>query len=146
MNYTIQTIVDGLFSFLPLLKRKLFKPEKYDEHNDLSQSHLHILFYLDNLGKMPISDIAKGLNISKSNMSPLIKKLFEHKFIERVKDENDKRFILVDISEIGKNLIDEHKKNVTNNLIIKLSKLDKTDLEKLSKSLHDIKQVISKLD
>lgn len=145
-NKNIESIVDSLFSVLPLLKKKLLRPDKYDEENDLSPSHLQILFFLDDVGRMPISEVGKGLNIAKPNMTPLIKKLIDKKLINRVREKQDKRYVNIEISFEGKKFIEQHRLFVAENLKGKLCKLSQSDLEKLSKSLDELKDVISKLD
>ncbi|MDK2918392.1 MAG: hypothetical protein PWQ37_1125 [Candidatus Petromonas sp.] len=145
-NKNIESIVDSLFLLLPLFKKKLLRPDKYDEENDLSPSHLQILFFLDDVGRVPISEIGKGLNISKPNMTPLIKKLINKKFVEKIRDQEDRRYVHVDITPIGKKFIDEHKLLISQRLKDKLSILNQKDLQKLSKSLDELKEIISKLD
>lgn len=145
-NINIQCIVDNLFSVLPLFKKKLFKPNKCIEEIDLSPSHLQILFFLNGTGSSHISDIGKGLNISKPNMTPLIKKLINKKLVKKVRDEKDKRYVNIEITDKGKELVSKHKLFAAQNLRDKLSKLSVKDLEKLYNALNELKEVISKIE
>ncbi len=142
----IQPIADTLFSIIPLFKKKLFRLDKCDETHDLSPSHFQILFFLNDHGKVPISEVGKGLNISKPNMTPLIKKLINKELVEKVRDKQDKRYVNVGITDKGKRFISDHKKYIVKNLKKKLSKLSDNDLKKLSTSLNELKEIISKLD
>jgi DNA-binding MarR family transcriptional regulator len=76
----------------------------------------------------------------------LIKKLINKKFVEKIRDQEDRRYVHVDITPIGKKFIDEHKLLISQRLKDKLSILNQKDLQKLSKSLDELKEIISKLD
>ncbi|RKD30105.1 MarR family winged helix-turn-helix transcriptional regulator [Thermohalobacter berrensis] len=145
-NNSLEPIVESIFSILPLFKKKLIKPHKHNKAIDLSPSHLQILFLLDDLGKLPISEIGKHLFISKPNMTPLIQKLIKENLVERIRNEEDRRYIDIQITKKGKELIENHKALVAGNLKKKLANLSEEDLKELSLSLNKVKEIISKLD
>ncbi|AGB41630.1 transcriptional regulator [Halobacteroides halobius DSM 5150] len=144
-NQNFTSIVESLFALFPLFKKKLIKP-KAKQDIDLSPSHFKILFLINDLGKIPISEIAKNLHIAKSNMTPLIQKLIDKGYIERIRDKNDRRYINIALTKAGQEFIEEHKKIIANDLKKRLTVLSQEDLEQLSVSLNNVKRIISKLD
>lgn len=146
MEKELDIVIESLFSVIPLFKKKLFKPNQFNETSVLSPSHYHILYYVAEKGCMPISEIGKGINISKPNMSPLVNTLIKLNFIKKVKDQYDKRFTNIDLTHEGKAYLEEHKMIVAKELKDKLSKLELNDLSTLANSLHDLKKILMKID
>ncbi|MTI69230.1 MAG: MarR family transcriptional regulator [Firmicutes bacterium] len=143
----LDSLAKNLFSILPLFKKKLIKPEENMKNLlDLSPSHIQILFFLESEGKHSISEIGEKLYISKSNMTPLINKLIDNNLAERIRDENDRRYVNIGITNKGKRLTESHRTLVANNLKDRLQGLSKKDLKELSKSIESVKNIISKLD
>lgn len=146
MEDNFKSIVDSLFSILPLFKKKLIKPPDGEEDTDLSPSHYQVLFVIEDLGMMPISQIAKTLYISKSNMTPLIRKLIKKGFVERLRDKNDRRYVNIALTEQGQQFIEEHRSLIAENLNDKLTNLSQEDLQELARSLASVKKIFSKID
>ncbi len=144
-NKYIESIVDSIFAIFPLFKKKLPKPNHHID-NDLTHSHFQILFLLDDIGQLPISEIGKSLYISKPNMSPLIQKLLDKDLVDKIRDEKDRRYININLSKRGKEFLEDHRARVAENLRIKLSSLNKEDLKELAQSLHSVKKIMSKIE
>ena len=145
-NEKFQEIAENLFVVVPLFKKKFIRYDMYKEHINLSPSHFHILFILDDMGKLPITEIAKLLNISKTNVTPLIQKLVNKDFVTRITSEEDRRYINIDITTQGKAFLANHKLMVMDDLGRRISGFSDLELEKLSNALKDIKELISKID
>ncbi|KAB3526216.1 MarR family winged helix-turn-helix transcriptional regulator [Alkaliphilus serpentinus] len=141
-----ESVVDSLFLFLPLLKKKLVTMDLYDEEQDLFQSHFQILFLLDDMGTLTASALAKNLNISKPNVTPLVLKLTKKGLIERIGSEKDKRYAHLKLTEKGMDFMNQHKTLVINDLKKKLSNFTDDELENLAAALDVIKGIISKFE
>ncbi len=46
-------------------------------------SHMKVIFYLANKKSMSVSNVAKWLYISKPNMTPIIDKLIDQRYVNR---------------------------------------------------------------
>jgi DNA-binding MarR family transcriptional regulator len=141
-----EELVENLFFIMPLLKKKLVKHDLYGEELDLNPSHLHILFTLEEMGKSAVTEIGKTLMISKTNVTPLVQKLIEKRYVERTHDEGDRRFIYISLTAEGKEFLENHKTLVINNLKAKICGFNEEDLGMLSNSLENLKVLLEKIE
>jgi DNA-binding MarR family transcriptional regulator len=134
-----------LFAIVPLLKKDLMRPELGEENSDLSPSHFHILFLLEDMGMQPMTEIGKHLQINKSNLTPLIQKLIDKGLVERISNEKDRRYVNIDLTIEGIKLLKSFKDKMADHLRSKLSALKPDELQRLSTSLVDVKDIMLKL-
>jgi DNA-binding MarR family transcriptional regulator len=144
-NKQFETIIESLFTIVPLLKKDLIKPELDNEENDLSPTHLHILFLLEDIGVQSMSEIGRNLQINKSNLTPLIQKLIDKQLVERIYDEKDRRYVNIGLTVAGKKRINMQKLRIANHLKEKLYILSPDELQRFSVSLIEVKNIMSKL-
>jgi len=95
--------------FISRTRKKMlrFLEHKLTEHgmNDIITSHGNILTALyNNGGKLAMNKIAKIIGKDKSTVTPLINKLLQLGYIEKVQDETDKRITYIVLSEQGRML------------------------------------------
>ena len=141
----LNQIVDDLYLFFPLFRKKLFKPNKMLKEKKIPRSHYHILKVLKKKGELSISEISRMIHISKSNMTSLIDKLVVEGLVERLRDENDRRVINIAITEEGLHILDDWKKQSNNEIKMNLSSLSEEDLQKFYDSVENIKIILSKM-
>jgi MarR family transcriptional regulator, organic hydroperoxide resistance regulator len=141
-----EELVENLYVILPLIKKKLVKQDLYEEEIELNPPHFHILFALEEGGMLTVTELGKALNISKTNVTPLVQKLIDKELVNRIYDEVDRRYIRIDLTAAGKEFLSKHKNLVIKNLKTKITKFNEEDLEKLSSSLQNLKELLEKLD
>lgn len=141
-NHKVESIVDSLFHLIPLFKNNIMKLEVREEDKDLSPIHFHILFLLDDLGQLPMFEISRNTNVTKSNLTPIIQKLIDRGLIERVRDEKDRRVLNIDISKEGREFIEGYKDTIVKNLKTKMQNLSEDDLAKLASSLFEATTIL----
>ena len=85
--------------------RFIEKKLKDNDINDLIISHGNILTALyESDGQLTMSQIAKKIGKDKSTVTPLIDKLLKIGYIEKIKNEEDKRVTYIILTEKGKKL------------------------------------------
>lgn len=89
--------------YYAITEKKLVKHDLYGEELDLNPSHFHILFTLEEMGKITVTEIGKTLMISKTNVTPLVQKLIDKKYVQRTYDQGDRRFIYISLTAEEKN-------------------------------------------
>ncbi len=142
----LNKMVDDLYLFFPLFRKKLFKHKKNLNQNKIPHSYYHILKVLKKRGELPMSEIGRLVYISKSNMTSLIDKLVENRLAERLPDEKDRRVINIALTDKGKDLLRDWRKHSNNEIKMNLSTLSDEDLEKLYESVENIKGILLKLE
>jgi len=142
----LEEIMENLFLILPLFKKKLIRHDLYEEDIDLSPSHFHILFTLQEKGAMATSELGKVLHISKSNVTPLVQKLINKDMVKRITSDNDRRYIYIEVTEKGEEFLARHKELVIEHLKKKICGLKEEELEVLAVSLQNLKEIIMKFE
>ena len=111
----------------------------------VSMTHLHVMGLLSRHGETSMSRIADLLDVSLSNATGLIDRMAERGLVERVRVDEDRRVVLVRLSEAGQAQLDELEILRRDMLQKILGRLDPTQLKRLSKSLNDVHEAISSL-
>ena len=137
----LNRMVDDLYLFFPLFRKKLFKYKKNLMQKKIPHSYYHILN-----GELPMSEIGRLVYISKSNMTSLIDKLVEEGLVERLPDKNDRRVINIALTDKGKDLLRNWRKHSNNEIKMNLSTLSDEDLEKFYNSVENIKDILLRMD
>ncbi len=139
----IDSIIDNLFKFLPIVHRKLLRPAL--EGASVSRLHLAVMGILHEAGPLPVSEVGKRLLVSKPQMTSLITGLIKLGLVERNPGTADRRIINVSLTAKGRSDLDERKALVRRSLERKLSGLEKGEIERLCASLRDLVEIASKL-
>ncbi|MDF2531027.1 MAG: transcriptional regulator [Clostridia bacterium] len=143
-NKQFESIIESLFAIVPLLKKDLMKPESDHMQNDLSSSQMQILFYLEDMGVQPMSEIGKYLQVNKSNLTPLVQKLIDKHLVERIQDDQDRRYVKIGLTEKGFAQLGNQKARIAENLKIKLSNLKPDEMQRFAASLAEVKNIMIK--
>ncbi len=139
------TVPYSLFMLLVSLNKKVFNPHEMIKNNSFPPSHGRVLFYLIHHGSTPISEIGRDLFISKPNMTPIIDKLETEGLIKRYNDENDRRIIRVEATDIAFKFFKSQEATAVQNLSKKLEPLSDDDMDKLSNLINEMNHIFSKL-
>lgn len=138
-------ISNDLLSLLFDIHNKLFNFSEMMRGDVFPPSHVKTIFYLYHKKSMSISNMARCLDISKPNMTPIIDKLIEEGLVTRYTNPSDRRKINVELTDKGVSFIKERHLEVKSILANKISSLEVDDLEKFSTLINDMKNIISKL-
>ncbi|WP_279161080.1 MarR family transcriptional regulator [Thomasclavelia cocleata] len=99
-------IVDNLIRLLPYWHYKIEKPLKQTQkYSKISYESYFCLTTLYQYGPLSMSDIAKRLKLSKQQATQLIDKLYSVQFVDRVIDLNDRRKILINLTDNAKEFL-----------------------------------------
>jgi MarR family transcriptional regulator, organic hydroperoxide resistance regulator len=111
----------------------------------VSMGHLHLMSMLDRHGELPMSRVAELLGVSDSNATGLIDRMEEHGFVERVRHPEDRRVVLVRISDRGRQILADVEV-LRDDLVVRiLGRLDTTQLERLALALEDVRSVVAEV-
>jgi DNA-binding MarR family transcriptional regulator len=74
----------------------------------VSMAQLHIMYTLQRDGIMTMSRLADVLGVSLSNASGLVDRMEERGFVERTRVPEDRRVVLVRVTDAGRRLLEEN--------------------------------------
>ena len=139
-----------LLSIPPLvfraIRRKLINIALAESNIDIKFPHMQIMTVLKEEGTMHPMEIGERLLIAKAQMTHLIDKLVELDLVERNIGDVDRRTINITLTKKGRQLAEEHKKNVYKAVGEYISCLEDSELETLSTSLRNLRDILFKLE
>jgi DNA-binding MarR family transcriptional regulator len=104
----------------------------------LSFTHFHIVSLLDRHGEMPMSRLAEMLDISLSNASGVVDRLEELGYIERRRVPDDRRVVLVQITDAGRQKLTEAEVLKDEAVRSVLDRLDTDQLRRAATAVTDL--------
>jgi DNA-binding MarR family transcriptional regulator len=109
----------------------------------VSMGHLQLMSLLDRHGEMAMSRLAELLDVSVSNATGLVDRMEERGLIERRRVADDRRLVLVRVTEVGRQAMAELE-ILRNDLLTRiLGQLDDGQLARLAASLDDLRAAVA---
>jgi len=110
--------------------------------DDLSHGERRILGYLTfEKNEVPSGDLSEKLGLTTPRVASALNGLAKKGYIERKRDENDKRMVIVSITESGKSFIMEEYNKLITMLQHRLESLGEHDALELVRILKRIKEM-----
>lgn len=109
----------------------------------VSMSQLHVMSMLDRHGDMPMSRLAEMVDVSLSNATGLVDRMEERGFVERVRVPDDRRVVLVRITETGRRLVDDIEVLRAETLRTVLDRLDPGQLDGIARATADLRDALA---
>ena len=100
-----ETVAARFFELNRLIHVNIAKLTEAQKEFKLPYSHLQILALIDKMGPLTISEISRYFSIAKPNVTPMIDKLCECEYAERVRDTRDRRVVHVALTGIGTQIL-----------------------------------------
>lgn len=111
----------------------------------LNKSQKKTMIFLNMEGGATLSDIAKVMNLERGSVTTLVDSLEEMEFVRREKDPNDRRKMVVYLTEKGNTITELMCDTLESYVSGKLSMLTDEEVTKLKESIHTMASVVEKL-
>ncbi|MFB6498680.1 MarR family transcriptional regulator [Bacillus haynesii] len=109
---------------------------------DLSMPQMKVLMLLNNHGTLKVSEIAEKMGASLSNMTGLLSRLEQANFIKRTHSEQDRRTIVVELTEDAKRIFRSLYKKGHEKLKKALQKLNEQEKIKVNEGLTILEKAL----
>jgi len=138
----IDSVAQNLFLALPIFRKRLLHMDVIQREFNVPLSHVQVMAMLNDNGSMNVSEISRRLGIAKPNITPLIDRLIEDRYVERKRDENDRRMVNVNICPLGVSRLQEIRAKMREIVGEWANALNSSELRELNESLKNINQVL----
>jgi MarR family transcriptional regulator, organic hydroperoxide resistance regulator len=108
----------------------------------VSMTQLHVLSMLARHGEMPMSRLAESIDVSLSNVTGLIDRIEERGYVERVRVPDDRRVVLVRVTDAGRSVLDETEALRSEMLRQILDRLPPERLDGLTEAMADLRSAV----
>src|SRR6056297_1054615 len=132
-------------SFFKLMNFGTFFYKNYlnPEESSVSLQRMGVLFTLFYKKDQSLKELAHLLAVSTSNLSVMIESMVQEDFIIRAQDKNDRRKIVLNLSEKGKMMFKDEKEKMVDKLSIWVNNLSEEEKNQFIKSCNFINKQLS---
>ncbi|RCX15446.1 MarR family transcriptional regulator [Anaerobacterium chartisolvens] len=138
-----EILVENLIEFLPILYKKFFKGLDVCE---ITKQQFELLYCVGQWDEKPMTYYCSKMLVSKSNLSIIADRLIEEGFLERNTLPEDRRVILLRLSEKGRGFLCDQTNKFKKEIINKLEKFDENDIKRLNEIMQEAREIVTKLD
>lgn len=142
----LKDVANGFFKLMIKMHSNIFNVSGVMKGLPIPPSHVKALFYLSRKGACSVSEIAKDLDISKPNMTPIIDKLILEGYAHRTDDPNDRRVIKIELTSKARDLMKNQEKKILESLAKRISVLSPEEITKLSSLTKEMTTIVLKLN
>ncbi|HET6380084.1 MAG TPA: MarR family transcriptional regulator [candidate division Zixibacteria bacterium] len=111
----------------------------------ISMAHLHLMGLLERNGPMAMSAVAGILGTELPTVTGLVDRMEDRGLVERVRDEGDRRVVLVTLTEAGAALLSELHALRRERLAAALAFLDEGQRARLLAAFGDLRRAFERL-
>lgn len=144
----LEKVSIDLLSIPPLIfratRRRITGPAFSKVDINITPHHFEIMRLLEEEGTLHVSQIGERLQIPKAQMTKLIDKLVALNVVEREMGTADRRTYNITLTEPARVVLEEHKRNTMKTIQEIMSHLTDEELENLSVSLRNLRDVLLK--
>ena len=98
-----ELLVD-IFNRILIIEAEFMK----NQHVKLSMNEIHVLEAIEKVEEPSMSNIAKKLHITVGSLTIAINTLYQKKYVIREKDPNDRRKVMIKLSDSAKDVLRKH--------------------------------------
>jgi len=128
-----------------IIRSKLVNITLADIDIDIKLPHIEIMTVLKEEGTLHPAEIGGKLQIAKAQMTHLVDKLVDLQLVERSFGETDRRTINITLTDNGRSFLEKHEEIIFNAVGEYISDLKESELETLSTSLRNLRDILLKL-
>lgn len=141
----LKQVTDLLYRSSPAIRQVMSSVFSDNTGNgSTSTIQIMLLSVLDEQEEISMGDMATQLALSKSNATMHVDKLVDRGLVERYNSKEDRRVILVRITEQGHDFLNRCKKGTAEELRLKVSILKANEMADLTDAMNVISKILSK--
>lgn len=141
----LEGIADSFLLFFPLFYRKFLRVASWKNRVNPINTQFQVLAVVIHSGNLQTSEIGRRLGISSPNMTPLIDRLIEKGYAERLSGSQDRRVIKIAITEKGRRFVAGRRRLMKNEIKKNLSTLSIEEVSTLSSAIETFRQIIDRV-
>ena len=135
INRTLNELLVGLFHDIMTIEEKALRTGEY---KDVTANDMHVIEAIGTDRKKNMSSVAKTLGVTMGTLTISVNSLVKKGYVERIRSEEDRRVVLVLLTEKGKGAYRHHQKFHEDMISAVLEDLSEQEREVLEKSLSKL--------
>ena len=128
-----------------LLEIKFFRAVMHQSKTGLTPMQLRVMFVLRRRTSLSMSALADEMHMPKQQVTILVDKLFQEKFIARECGSEDRRIINICLTKSGQEFVLHREAEVLEIFAARLNQLSAADLKKLAATFETVHTILQKI-
>ncbi len=137
INNTLNEILVRLFRDINTIEERAIRTEEY---KDVTTNDMHVMEAIGIQEAKNMTSVAKALEVTTGTLTIAVNSLVKKGYVERVRSEEDRRVVLVSLSEKGKKAYLHHQQFHQKMIESILEELDGEEQRVLEKALQKLNQ------
>lgn len=135
INETLNDLLVKLFRNINNIEEQAIRTEEY---KDVTANDMHVIEAIDMQEPKNMTAVAKLLGVTTGTLTISMNSLVKKGYVQRGRSEEDRRVVLVSLTEKGKKAFLHHKKFHEDMIKAVVASLDETEKAVLEKSLKSL--------
>lgn len=130
INHALNEVLVRIFRNINTVEEQALRTEEY---KDVTINDIHVIEAIGMEEQKNMTTVAKSLHVTTGTLTISINSLVKKNYVERVRSEEDRRVVLVSLTEKGKKAFLHHRQfhdKLVNEVVEQLSDEEKRVLEK----------------
>jgi DNA-binding MarR family transcriptional regulator len=141
-NENIKNLVDRYITVSQLVEKKAGSLVKEQIGSDLTNDQHLTLRYIYRVESCTSSELAEVFDVHKSAITAIIQRLWEKGFIQRTRDEKDRRVVYLTLTDEGKELYIKAEERIHNLVESLITKFDQSEIQQFIETFEKLNQVL----
>lgn len=137
INETLNEILVRLFRNINAIEEQAIKNGEY---KDMTTNDMHVIEAIGMENAKNMTSVAKELSVTTGTLTISVNSLVKKGFVQRVRSEDDRRVVLVSLTEDGCKAFLQHKRFHEHMIDSAVAELDENEKIVLEKSLRRLNQ------
>ena len=137
INNTLNEVLVRLFRDINAIEERAIRTEEY---KDVTTNDMHVMEAIGIQEAKNMTSVAKSLEVTTGTLTIAVNSLVKKGYVERVRSEEDRRVVLVSLSEKGKKAYLHHQQFHQQMIASILETLDGQEQQVLEKALQKLNQ------
>ncbi len=135
----VSEVIDDIRRIFQVIKEK---SKKVEAETQLTGSQLWVIKILHESAPVKVSELANRMYLHPATMVGLLDRLESKGLVKRVRSEKDRRVVHVELTPLGRSVVESSPEVVQRLLVSGLERLSDHDLKETSEGLHHIVKIL----
>lgn len=141
-NTAIKELVDQYINLTFSIEKNTAQLVKCQIGSDLTNDQHYILRYINRKEECTSSELAEVFHVKKSAITAMIERLWKKGFIQRTRDENDRRVVYLTLTAVGQELFHETELGINQLVGSLIKQFDQEEIETFMKTYEKLNRII----
>ncbi len=143
INQVLNELLVGLFRNINTIEEHAVRTEEF---KDLTTNDAHVIEAIGKVGAKNMSSVAKKLSVTTGTLTISVNSLVKKGYVNRERSEEDRRVVLVSLTEKGKKAYEHHEVFHQKMILAICERLDDTEKQVLANSLDSLNEFFKKYE